>query len=209
MAQRDDYAKYKRYVDITFENIHKHIETKVEGIGDKMQEFVKGPMADGIQSMFNDTDEKIKALDALVQSLVAHVSQAAPQHFDIAGQVTPPPGVGPDPMGTAGGDPWAQGQLPAPSQPAARTNQQDASSPFFEQTGGQANPFSGEPSAQPAGNAPAAPRSFQTPFASNRPAASTPLGPDPRAQPRALGAGYASMPGYLAEAQRSLAQIRW
>ena len=51
MAQRDDYAKYKRYVEITFQNIHKHIETKVEGIGDKMQEFVSGPMAAGIQSM--------------------------------------------------------------------------------------------------------------------------------------------------------------
>ena len=141
MAQRDDYAKYKRYVDITFENIHKHIETKVEGIGDKMKEFVNGPMADGIQSMFNDTDEKIRVLDALVQSLAAHVNQAAPQHFNIAGQVTPPPGIATDPMANAAGDPWAQQQHPPPSQPTAQNNQPEASSPFFEQAGGPTNPF--------------------------------------------------------------------
>ena len=198
MAQRDDYAKYKRYVEITFQNIHKHIETKVEGIGDKMQEFVSGPMAAGIQSMFDETDAKVKVLDAMVQSLAAHVNHAAAQHFDIAGQVTPPPGVEPDPMRAEGGDPWARRTLPPPVQPGAQNNQPDVSSPFLEHQGGQANPFSGEAANQPTVNVPAPPRSFQSPFASNRAAVSTPLGPDPRAQPqpRAQGAGYTSMPSY-------------
>ena len=182
-AHRDDFANYKKYVDRTFTIVHKYVQDQATEIMDSVRTVLDGPVNDN----FNDLSEKMRVMDAMIQSLAAHVNQAPrAQHFDIGGSVTPPPGMAPDPMTRTEGDPFARTRsqgIIRPPVPAGAVG-----SPFFDQVNAPPNPFEDAQTAQQVQSVSLPPASFQTPFdAPQTPAArssmSTPLGQDDAPMP--------------------------